>query len=38
VVCIVTGHGLKDADAAAAYSPEPEPVDATAEAVTRAAQ
>ena len=33
-VCIVTGHGLKDADAAAAHSPEPEPVDATAEAVT----
>jgi threonine synthase len=38
VVCIVTGHGLKDADAAAAHSPEPTPVDATAEAVVRAAQ
>jgi threonine synthase len=37
-VCIVTGHGLKDADAAAKHSPEPQPVDATAEAVAHAAQ
>jgi threonine synthase len=38
VVCVVTGHGLKDPDAAAAHSPEPTPTDATAEAVARAAQ
>ena len=37
VVCIVTGHGLKDADAAPTYSPEPTPVDADAAAVARAA-
>ena len=38
VVCIVTGHGLKDADAAAAHSPEPTPTDANADAVARAAR
>jgi threonine synthase len=36
-VCIVTGHGLKDPDAATAYSPEPTPVEADTSAVIRAA-
>jgi len=38
VVCVVTGHGLKDADAATSHSPEPTPIDADADAVARAAQ
>jgi threonine synthase len=33
VVCVLTGHGLKDPDAARSRSPEPLPVEADADAV-----
>jgi threonine synthase len=33
VVCVLTGHGLKDPDAARSRSPEPVPVEADADAV-----
>jgi threonine synthase len=38
VVCIVTGHGLKDPDAAVAHSPAPIPVAPDADSVARAAR
>jgi threonine synthase len=37
IVCVVTGHGLKDPDRAIAETAMPEPVEATEEAVARAA-
>jgi threonine synthase len=37
VVCIVTGHGLKDPDTAAAHSPKPIAVDPDPDAIARAA-
>jgi threonine synthase len=37
VVCVITGHGLKDPDTAAAHSPAPIPVDPDADSIARAA-
>jgi threonine synthase len=37
VVCVVTGHGLKDPEIAAELSPEPIPVDADPDAIAAAA-
>jgi threonine synthase len=36
VVCVITGHGLKDADAAARLSPPPTPVDPDPDAIAEA--
>jgi threonine synthase len=38
VVCVLTGHGLKDPETAARYSPEPTLVDADADAIEKAAR
>ena len=38
VVCTITGHGLKDADAAAQHAPEPVRVDPDPDAIAAAAQ
>jgi len=38
VVCTITGHGLKDAEAAARHAPEPVRVEADADAIAAAAR
>ena len=38
VVCVITGHGLKDPDTAARLSPEPVPVDPDPDAIEGAAR
>jgi len=36
VVCVITGHGLKDPENAIAHAPPPTPVEPTIDAVRRA--
>ena len=38
VVCVVTGHGLKDPDTAARWSPEPVAVDPDPDAIEAASR